>query len=127
MRETVFSMTDGRGVDVAFEALGNPATWKSALDALSDGGRLVAIGLGAGVQEAGVEINRTVRRSQRIIGSYGARTRTDLPAVVEMAAKGFINYKEIVTERFRLEDANEGYQKLAKGEILGRAIVDMSL
>lgn len=127
VRETVFSMTDGRGVDVAFEALGNPATWKSALDALSDGGRLVAIGLGAGVQEAGVEINRTVRRSQRIIGSYGARTRTDLPAVVEMAAKGFINYKEIVTERFRLGDANEGYQKLAKGEILGRAIVDMSL
>ena len=48
-REEVLRLTGGTGVDVAFEALGIPATWKTALDVLADGGRMVPIGLGAGV------------------------------------------------------------------------------
>ena len=127
VRETVFGMTDGRGADVVFEALGRPQTWGSALDALADGGRMVAIGLGAGVQTADVEINRTVRRSQSITGSYGARTRQDLPEVVRMAASGAINYKDIVTRRFSLDQVAEGYQLLREGKIQGRGVIDMSL
>ncbi|MDT3766722.1 zinc-binding dehydrogenase [Gleimia hominis] len=127
VREAVFAATDGVGVDIAFEALGAPATWKSALDSLRDGGKMVPIGLGAGVQTADVEINRTVRRSQSIVGNYGARTRKDLPQVVKLAAQGDIDYKSIVTTHYSLEQANEGYQKLREGKILGRAVVDMSL
>lgn len=127
VHETVFEMTDGRGVDVAFEALGRPETWTSALDALKDGGRMVPIGLGAGVQTAGVEINRTVRRSQSILGTYGARTRQDLPEVVRMASEGVIDYRGIVSQHYSLEEAGKGYQNLAEGKIRGRAVVDMSL
>lgn len=127
VHETVFGLTGGRGVDVAFEALGRPQTWNSALDALRDGGRMVPIGLGAGVQTAEVEINRTVRRSQSIIGNYGARTRQDLPEVVRMAAAGAIDYQGIVTRRFPLEEAGKGYDLLKAGQIQGRAVVDMSL
>ena len=90
-REEVLKLTNGRGVDVSFEALGIPSTWNTALDVLADGGRMVPIGLGAGRQTAEVEINRTVRRSQSILGSYGERTRQDLPAVVDLAARGIIN------------------------------------
>ena len=127
VREKVFALTGGRGVDVAFEVLGRPETWQTALAALRDGGRMVPIGLGAGVQSAGVEINRTVRRSQSIIGSYGARTRQDLPEVVRMAADSQIDYRSIVSRRFSLEDAPSGYAALRRGEIRGRAVVDMSL
>ena len=126
-REEVFRLTGGKGVDVAFEALGIPATWTTALDVLADGGRMVPIGLGAGVQTAGVEINRTVRRSQSILGSYGARTRQDLPAVVDLAARGVINYADVVSRRLPLEDAGAGYEALRNREITGRAVVDMSL
>ena len=126
-REEVLKLTNGKGVDVAFEALGIPATWTTALDVLADGGRMVPIGLGAGVQTAGVEINRTVRRSQSILGSYGARTRQDLPAVVDLAARGIINYRDLVTRRYPLEEAAEGYQALRDRQIQGRAVVDMSL
>lgn len=127
VRDRVFKLTDGLGVDVAFEVLGRPQTWGNALDVLSDGGRMVPIGLGAGVQTAEVEINRTVRRSQSIHGSYGARTRQDLPEVVRMAAEGQIDYQSIVSRRFSLDEAPVGYQLLREGGIRGRAVVDMSL
>ena len=88
---------------------------------------MVPIGLGAGVQKAEVEINRTVRRSQSIIGSYGARTRRDLPEVVRMAASGVIDYRHIVSRRYGLDEVAAGYQQLHDGQITGRAVVDMSL
>ena len=88
---------------------------------------MVPIGLGAGVQTAGVEINRTVRRSQSILGTYGARTRQDLPEVVRMASEGVIDYRGIVSQHYSLEEAGKGYQNLAGGKIRGRAVVDMSL
>ena len=126
-REAVMELTGGRGVDVAFEVLGRPQTWLTALDVLRDGGRMVPIGLGAGVQKAEVEINRTVRRSQSIIGSYGARSRRDLPEVVRMAAAGVIDYRHIVSRRYGLDEVAAGYQQLHDGQITGRAVVDMSL
>lgn len=115
------------GGAIAFEALGIPSTWNTALDVLADGGCMVPIGLGAGRQNAEVEINRTVCRSQSILGSYGARTRQDLPAVVDLAARGIINYKDLVTRRFSLDDAAVGYEALRQRAVQERAVVDMSL
>lgn len=127
VRDRVFALTDGVGVDVAFEALGRPQTWTTALDVLADGGRMVPIGLGSGTQKAEVEINRTVRRGQSILGSYGALTRVDLPTVIDMAATGAINVDEVVNQVFTLEDVNKGYDRLRDGSMKGRGVVDMSL
>jgi S-(hydroxymethyl)glutathione dehydrogenase/alcohol dehydrogenase len=125
-REAVHAITGGRGVDIAFEALGIPPTWSTALSVLADGGRMVPIGLGSGTGSAAVPINQIVRRSQRIIGSYGARTRQDLPAVIDLAARGVISYRDVVQLRLPLERAGEGYDLLRTGGINGRAVVDMS-
>lgn len=125
-RRAVFELTGGRGVDVAFEVLGRPQTWTTALDVLSDGGRMVPIGLGAGIQTASVEINRAVRRSQSIHGSYGARTRADLPEVIRLADEGVVDYRSIVSRKFTLDQVAEGYEHLHEGVIRGRAVVEMS-
>lgn len=125
--QAVLELTGGRGVDVAFEALGIPATFSQALDLLADGGRMVPVGLAAGAQAAQVPINRLVRRGQTIQGSYGARTRTDLPAVVDLAARDVINYRDVVSLRVPLEKAGETYAMLEAGRVAGRAVVDMAL
>lgn len=119
----VRELTDGRGVDVAFEVLGRAETFAQAFEIIRDGGRMVAVGIAAGRTAASVEITRLVRRSLRIIGSYGARTRTDMPEVIRLAAGGAFRPERMVTRRFPLAEADAAYQALARGEIVGRAIV----
>jgi succinate semialdehyde reductase (NADPH) len=121
--ERVRELTDGHGVDVAFEVLGRPETFVQALDIVGDGGRMVAVGIAPGKTTAPVEITRLVRRGLRIIGSYGARTRADMPEIIRMAARGTFRPETIVTRRFPLAEAGVAYQALARGEIIGRAIV----
>ena len=121
----VRAITGGLGVDVAFEALGHPATFRQAIGLLADGGRMVAIGIAAGDAAAEVEITPLVRRGYTIAGSFGARTRADLPAVVDIAAAGGFDTALLVTRRFTLDDAHAAYRALARGEITGRAVVVM--
>lgn len=119
----VRALTEGKGVDVAFEVLGLPQTFTQAFDMIRDGGRMVAVGIAPGKTTAPVEITRLVRRELRIIGSYGARTRSDMPEIIRLAAQGIFRPETMVTQRFSLEQADAGYQALARGEIVGRAIV----
>lgn len=121
--ERVKELTDGRGVDIAFEVLGRPETFTQALEIIGDGGRMVAVGIAPGKTTAPVEITRLVRRGLRIIGSYGARTRADMPEIIRLAAGGIFRPETIVTRRFSLDDADAAYTALDRGEILGRAIV----
>ncbi|HEY1291750.1 MAG TPA: zinc-binding dehydrogenase, partial [Chloroflexota bacterium] len=122
---TVRELTGGNGVDVAFEALGRAETFIQASEVLRDGGRMVAIGIAPGTTTAPLEITRLVRRSQRVIGSYGARTRTDMPHVLDLAARGVFRPEDVVTRRYHLEQVDEAYTALARGQIAGRAIIEM--
>ena len=114
------------GADVAFEALGNPITFKQTSQMLADGGRMVAVGIAAGAATADIEITPLVRRGFTITGSFGARTRVDLPAVTRLASSGAFDVSALITRRYSLEDADEAYQALARGEITGRAIITMA-
>ncbi len=121
----VRELTGGRGVDVAFEVLGLPQTFTQAFEMIRDGGRMVAVGIAPGRTTAPVEITRLVRRELRIVGSYGARTRSDMPEIIRLAAQGVFRPETMVTQRFPLLEADAAYAALARGDVVGRAIVVM--
>lgn len=123
--EQVMALTGRRGVDVAFEALGRPETVVNAFMMTRDGGRTVVIGIAAGQATAAIEVTRLVRRGIRLSGSYGCRVRTDVPDVLRLAATGQIDVTQPISRRYRLDQAEEAYQALNRGEIIGRAIIVM--
>ena len=79
------------------------------------------MGIAAGKTAAPIGITHLVRRGIRIIGSFGARTRTDMPEIIRLAAHGVFRPEAMVTRRFPLAEADAAYQALARGEIVGRA------
>jgi S-(hydroxymethyl)glutathione dehydrogenase/alcohol dehydrogenase len=121
----VRELTDGAGVDIAFEVLGRQQTFEQAVKMLTDGGRMVAVGIAAGTAAANVEITPLVRRGLRLMGSFGGRTRVDLPAVIDLAAQGVFSVDDTVTRTYPLDAVSDAYEALARGEIQGRAVITM--
>lgn len=118
----VRQMTQGAGVDVAFEVLGRAETFAQALSMVADGGRLVAVGIAPGDTAASVPITHVVRRGISIVGSYGARAGVDMPAILTLLAAGFIQPGAVVSEVVGLDAVPDAYERLAAGDITGRAV-----
>lgn len=122
--EVVRGLTKGRGVDVAFEALGRAHTITTAIDVVDDGGRVVLVGIAPTAEMAHFEITRTVRRKLQILGSYGARARVDMPVLLDLVTRGRLNLDGLVSARFPLEEAQHAYDLLDRGQVVGRAVVE---
>lgn len=115
-----------RGADVVVEAVGLPATFNSGSRMLADGGRMVVVGIAPQGVRGEVEITPLVRRGHHIAGSFGGRTRQDLPAVLDLARTGGIDVGRAVTRRFALADAPHAFQLLDSRKIIGRAVVHIN-
>jgi S-(hydroxymethyl)glutathione dehydrogenase/alcohol dehydrogenase len=122
--ERVLELTGGAGADVVFEALGRPDTVREGLRMAGLGGRIVAIGVTPAGVLTEVEMNDLVRRQLRLIGSYGARPRADMPELLRLVSEGRVRPGANITRRVRLEDAGATLEALDRGEIVGRAIVE---
>jgi succinate semialdehyde reductase (NADPH) len=121
----VRELTEGRGVAVAFEAIGNPRTFRQATEMVADGGRCVMVGIAGPGVTGEVEITRLVRRKLQVLGSLGGRPRQDLAAVMELALDGRLQLEAAIGARFPLEQATEAYALLAAGRIMGRGLIEI--
>ncbi|MFL0580679.1 zinc-binding dehydrogenase [Dietzia sp. 179-F 9C3 NHS] len=119
----VAEITGGRGVDVAFEALGSAATTRQAVEITREGGRAVVVGIPPAGTTLDVDLARIVRRKIQIKGSYGARARHDVPALLRLLAAGKLDLGGVISRRVSLDEAPATYESLDRGEILGRAVV----
>ncbi len=117
--------TEGRGAEVVFEAIGLPATFRQATEMVADGGRCVMIGIAPVGRTGEVEITRLVRRKLQLLGSFGGRPRTHLPALMQLAVDGRIDLDRVISRRYALDEADVAYGALARGEIVGRALIEM--
>ncbi len=105
------------GIDLVLDFVGSAATLNIAGGLLAPGGRLVVVG-SAGGELVASKAGGLPRAWQLSAPFWG--TRTDLEAVVAMAARGALVAE---SETGDLADAPELYARLRRGEIHGRAVV----
>lgn len=110
----------GGGADIGFEAIGNPVVQNQTFSSLRTGGRFVVVGFAG--KPMTLNTGRVMYREMEIIGSLGCRA-VDYPRVLELARQGKIKVKELVTARFPLDDINEGFDTLRRGEGIRSVIV----
>jgi 6-hydroxycyclohex-1-ene-1-carbonyl-CoA dehydrogenase len=117
--KAVRRLTDG-GADVAFEAIGLPATIRQAFDSVRTGGRLVVVGYAS--EEVPLPASRIMFREIAVLGSLGCRP-VDYPPLIRLVAEGRLKVKELVTHRYPLEGINEAFDRLRRGEVLRSIVV----
>jgi S-(hydroxymethyl)glutathione dehydrogenase/alcohol dehydrogenase len=117
-------LATGGGAEVAFEALGRPATIEQAYASLAPGGRAVIVGMPA--QDATITINAFKLGGQglSLMGSlYGsARPHLDVPRLVELERAGRLALGSLIARRYPLEAINGAYDDLRAGAP-GRGVI----
>lgn len=117
--------TDG-GCDFTFDATGNVGVMRAALEACHKGWGVSTI---IGVAPAGAEIS--TRPFQLVTGRVwkgsafgGVKGRTEIPGIVEDYLNGTLWVDEFVTHHQPLDNINEGFEDMHKGDCI-RCVVNM--
>ena len=106
------TMTDNRGADVAFDAVGVNASLKTALDSLRKGGALTLIGNLR--PQVNLALQTAVTGEIRVQGSCASRG--DYPACLEMIARGAIDVDALISATAPLSDGAQWFDRLYRKE-----------
>jgi S-(hydroxymethyl)glutathione dehydrogenase/alcohol dehydrogenase len=115
----------GGGADFTFVAVGDTRAVAQACEALGPGGTCILIGIPATGATVPLDVRPLVSGERTIRGSsYGsARTRVDLPRMVDLYLAGRLRLDQLVTRRYGLDQASDGFRDLAAGEVARGLIV----
>lgn len=120
----VMEQTDGRGVDVAFEAAWAAETVSQVAQMARRGGKLVMIGIPR--EDEAVFPAHAVRRKGLTI-KYVRRMKHTYPRAIPMVRDGLIDVHSLITHRFPLARAPEAYQLVASyKEGVIKAVIEVS-
>ena len=101
------------GLDLVFEATGNPHSVSQALEMIKNGGKVILIGIHSG--PASFDPTPFVRSSKSIIGAYGYTVDTWHRAL-NLFSNGNIDPKRVISHRLALNEANEGFKLALRKE-----------
>ncbi len=110
----------GGGVDIAFEAIGNPPTIEQAFDSLAKGGRLVVVGYCR--HPVSINVSKLMFYEMEIVGSLGCHPLDYIP-LIDMVARGTLQLSPLISHRVSLEQINEGLDYLRHGQGLRNIVV----
>lgn len=119
----VIELTQG-GVEYSFECIGQPATAEQCFRMLQPGGTATIVGLFApGVKLAVEGSDFFLEKKLRGSALGSARIREDVPRLVELYLQGRLNLDDLVSRRIRLEEINEGFAAMGRGEVARSVVV----
>jgi S-(hydroxymethyl)glutathione dehydrogenase / alcohol dehydrogenase len=115
----------GGGVDYSFECIGNVDVMRQALECCHKGwGESIIIGVaGAGQEIRTRPFQLVTGRVWRGTAFGGAKGRTDVPRIVDWYMDGKINIDDLITHTLPLEQINEGFDLMHKGESIRSVVV----
>ena len=122
--EDLMKLTRG-GVDVSVEFAGAISALDFAFQATKRGGITVTAALphpDARLQLSPVTL---VGQEKTLKGSYlgSCVPSRDIPAYIELYKSGGLEVDKLITHRLKLEDINEGFERLAKGDAIRQIVV----
>ena len=105
----IMDLTDGLGADVAFEAVGVPATFELAADLIRPGGRVANIGVHG--HSAELHLEKLWIRDVTI--TTGLVDTFSIPQLMRLIASGRLDPELFATHRFALSDTMDAYDTFA--------------
>jgi NADPH:quinone reductase-like Zn-dependent oxidoreductase len=116
----VKTLTEGRGIDVVVEHVGE-ATWKTSLQVARRGGRIAVCGATSGPNPP-ANLHRIFWKQLSVYGSTMG-TREDFRAVYELVASG--RARPIVDRVFPLSEARAAHEYLESGRQFGKVVLSI--
>lgn len=120
--DAVLDETRGEGLDVVIDTVGHEPTLALADRLLRPGGRLVGVGY-APDSALSVPTPRLVLGELELVGSRFAH-RDDLERAVRLVAAGDV--RPVVGLVAPLEAVNDVFEALERGDVVGRAVLDVA-
>ena len=102
-------LTDGRGVDVAIEALGRQETFENALRAIRPGGTLSSLGVYSGKLVAPYETLYAGLGDQKIVTTLCPGGKERMRRLMAMIENRRVDLSPLVTHRFSLDDIHDAF------------------
>ncbi len=109
----ILRLTDGRGVDVAIEALGRQETFENALRAIRPGGTLSSLGVYSGKLVAPYQAWHAGLGDQRIVTSLCPGGKERMRRLMTLVEHRRIDVSRLVTHHFGLDDIEEAFDLFA--------------
>ncbi len=104
----VLRLTNGQGVDLAFEAVGRNETVAAAIDSTRKGGTVTLVGNIA--PEVTLPLQKVVTRQLRLQGSCASAG--EYPEAIQLIASGKIQVKPLITAVASLEEGPRWFERL---------------
>jgi len=122
--EKIKELTDGKGVEYAFESAGRKDTMEKSYQCLCNTGLVNLVGNPMNGQRISIDVLQT-HYGKRIIGSHGGSSRPeiDFARYINLYMAGKLKLNELITHRFSFERINDAIKCLEKGESC-RAIIE---
>ncbi len=123
--EKIRELTDGNGVDVAIEAIGLPQTYEQAFYARDLAGTVVLVGVPNPEMKVELPFIEIFGRGGALKSSwYGdCLPSRDFPMLIDLYLQGRLNLDGFVSETIGIDDVEEAFHKMERGEVLRSVVV----
>jgi alcohol dehydrogenase len=111
--QAIMEITDGRGVDVAIEALGTQQTFESCLRVTRPGGTVSSLGVYSGKLTLPLDAFAAGLGDHKIVTTLCPGGKERMRRLLEVVASGRLDLTPLVTHTYTLDDIVEAYDLFA--------------